>query len=230
VGKQQSTAAAAPREWTAGPGRPTLSDVALSATIVAGLLDTVPDGVLLIDESGQLLLMNTRIEELFGYTRADLLGRPVEELLPERLRDDHVKHRAEFGDRPRTRAMGLGLALSGRRQDGSEFPVEISLSPLVAHDRTWAVATVRDATQRQAVEEQRRDAAVIAEQARIAEELADTVIGGLFGIGLQLQGLVELANDRVAPGLQRAVEDIDGTIRAIRQSIFDLARSGDPAD
>ena len=193
--------------------------------MVAGLLDAVPDGVVMVDESGHMLLVNTRVEELFGYTRTELLSQPVEMLLPEQVRPAHRQHRADFAEAPRTRPMGVGMLLRARRRDGSELPVEISLSPLVGHERAWAVATIRDATQREAAEDQRRENAVSAEQARIAEGLADTVIGGLFGTGLQLQGLVELANDRVAPGLQRAIEDIDATIRAIRQAIFDLGES-----
>ena len=199
-----------------------LSDDTIQATIVAGLLDAAPDGLLLVDGNGHIVLANTRIEEMFGYARPDLLGNPVEMLLPEAFRAAHVAHRQRFVDEPKTRPMGAGLSLSGRRRDGSEFDVEISLSPLAAHDAQWIVAGIRDATDRVALERQRRDAAVVDEQARIAEDLADTVIHGLFGTGLQLQGLLEAANERVRPGLAAAIDNIDQTIRAVRTAVFGL--------
>ena len=203
-----------------------LTDDTIQATIVAGLLDAAPDGLLLVDGNGHIVLANTRIEEMFGYSRADLLGNPVEVLLPEAFRAVHVAHRQRFLDQPRTRPMGAGLSLSGRRCDGTEFAVEISLSPLAAHDAQWTVAGIRDATDRVALERQRRDAAVSDEQARIAEDLADTVIHGLFGTGLQLQGLLESANERVRPGLEAAIDNIDQTIRAIRTAVFGLRAHG----
>lgn len=203
-------------------GDPTLSDVALTATIVAGLLDAAPDGLLLVDASGRLLLVNSRIEEMFGYTRSDLLGQPVEVLLPEHLRAGHVAHRDDFAHDPRVRPMGVGLALRGRRQDGSELPVEVSLSPLATGEGQWTVAAIRDDSQRQQIEQQRREDAVADEQGRIAEDLAETVIRGLFGTGLMLQGLLDRPVDEVRTGLVDAIESIDGTIRDVRSAIFGL--------
>lgn len=221
--EQQSSTASEP---TVVPQRRaadlSLSDDSIQATIVAGLLDAAPDGLLLVDGNGRIVLANTRIEEMFGYPRSDLLGNPVEVLLPEALRAAHVAHRRSFVDEPKTRPMGAGLSLSGRRRDGSEFAVEISLSPLAARDAQWTVAGVRDATDRVALERQRRDAAVVDEQSRIAEDLAETVIHGLFGTGLQLQGLLEAANERVRPGLAAAIDNIDQTIRAVRTAVFGL--------
>lgn len=198
------------------------TDVALTATVVAGLLDASPDGTLLIDADGRMLLVNTAIEDLFGYDRGDLLGKPVEKLLPESARAKHEGHRREFAVSPRARPMGVGLVLFGRRRDGSEFPVEISLSPLVTNDGTWIVATVRDASERQAAQRHQQETALEQEQLRIAENLGDTVIRGLFGTGLRLQGLLEVAGDRVRPGLQQAIEEVDATIRDVREAIFGL--------
>lgn len=207
---------------------PELTEVAISATIVAGLLDALPDGVLMIDETGQMLLVNTRIEELFGYTRGELLGQPVEMLLPEADRAAHVAHRSSYLAAPQIRPMAAGMSLRGRRRNGGEFPVEISLSPVTANG-PWVVATVRDDDSRQHLEEHRRNAAVSAELTRISEGLADTVIRGLFGTGLQLQGGLSRPAPFHRAVIEQAIEHIDQTIRDVRETIFDL-RAGRPAD
>jgi len=202
-----------------------MSDLAVASSIVARVLDAAPDGLLLVDAAGQITLVNDRVEHMFGYGRADLVGHTVEVLLPEAFRQVHVAHRQRFLDQPRTRPMGAGLALSGRRKDGSEFAVEVSLSPLDTGDGRWVVACIRDATERNEIERQRRDSAVVAEQSRIAEDLAETVIQGLFGTGLKLQTLVEAATDEVRDGLEAAIENIDRTIRAVRTAVFGLTPS-----
>src|SRR4051794_28490079 len=199
-----------------------MSDLAVTSNIVARVLDAAPDGLLLVDAAGRMALVNDRVEEMFGYGRDDLVGQAVEVLLPEAFRQVHVAHRQRFLDQPRTRPMGAGLSLSGRRKDGSEFAVEISLSPLNTGDGQWIVAGIRDATERLEIERQRRNSAVVAEQSRIAEDLAETVIHGLFGTGLKLQSLLDVANDEVRDGLEGAIENIDRTIRAIRTAVFGL--------
>src|SRR3954454_16565638 len=140
-----------------------MSDLAVTSNIVARVLDAAPDGLLLVDAAGQITLVNDRVEEMFGYGRADLVGESVEILLPEAFRQVHVAHRQRFLDQPRTRPMGAGLSLAGPRQDGSEFAVEISLSPLEPGDGRWVVAGIRDATQRLEIARQRRESAVVAE-------------------------------------------------------------------
>lgn len=205
-----------------------MSNTTLTATVVAGLLDATPDGTLLVDADGRMLLVNSRVEELFGYPREELLGQLVEMLLPEPARDRHVEHRDEFVEHPRVRPMCSGRSLLARRRDGSEFPVEVSLSPLAADDGQWTVATVRDVTARLESERRVLDDALALEQTRIAEDLSETVIRALFGTGLQLQSLLELANGRVRSGLEDAIEQIDITIRDLRGAIFDLQRPPEP--
>src|SRR3954466_16278724 len=124
-----------------------MSDLAVTSNIVARVLDAAPDGLLLVDAAGQITLVNDRVEHMFGYGRADLVGHTVEVLLPEAFRQVHLAHRQRCLDQPRTRPMGAGLALSGRRKDGSEFAVEASLSPLDTGDGRWVVACIRDATE-----------------------------------------------------------------------------------
>jgi PAS domain S-box-containing protein len=94
------------------------------------LLEAAPDGVVTVNQAGQIILVNAQIERLFGYGRAELTGQAIELLVPERHRGGHALHRGGYMQDPRTRFMGAGLELAGRRKDGTEFPVEVSLSPL----------------------------------------------------------------------------------------------------
>jgi PAS domain S-box-containing protein len=93
-----------------------------------GLLEAAPDAMVILGSDRTIALVNDELQRMFGYRREELLGRPVEVLIPERLRDAHVKHRGSYFGEPRARPMGAGLDLRGRRKDGTEFPVEISLS------------------------------------------------------------------------------------------------------
>jgi len=135
-----------------------------------GLLESAPDGVIIVDAAGLIQIVNRQTEVLFGYPRAELLGHPVEQLLPERFREQHLKHRAGYQSDPRTRPMGTNLELFGRRRDGLEFPVEISLSPMTTDDHeTLIIANVRDVTARKIADQ--RMHAVAADLARSNAEL-----------------------------------------------------------
>jgi PAS domain S-box-containing protein len=121
-----------------------------------GLLEAVPDAIVVVDDRGRMVLVNAQTELLFGYRRDELLGQPVELLVPERFRGAHVAHRATYAAAPHVRPMGRGLGLSGRRRDGREVPVEISLSPLRAGSGLLVVASVRDVSDRRRTEAQLR--------------------------------------------------------------------------
>ncbi len=116
------------------------------------MVESSPDGMILADEHGTMLLVNAQIEELFGYDRGDLLGKTVEELLPDQKRQAHTAHRTRYRAQPRARAMGTGLDLRARRKDGTEFPVEVSLSPIDTAHGVRVVATIRDVSDRFAAE------------------------------------------------------------------------------
>ncbi len=126
------------------------------------LLDSAPDAMIIIDEHGKIAVANGQAEAMFGYARESLLGQAIETLLPERLRERHVQHRRHFSSNPALRPMGAGLDLVGRRADGSEFPVEISLSPVSTSNGDFVSSVIRDVTERKKMEaeiiEARREA------------------------------------------------------------------------
>ncbi|TDU25928.1 PAS domain S-box-containing protein [Panacagrimonas perspica] len=135
------------------------------------LLETAPDAMVIINAEGRIELVNAQTERIFGYARGDLVGQTVEMLVPERLRGRHLAHRGDYFRAPKVREMGAGAELSGRRRDGSEFPIEISLSPLDTEYGTWVTAAIRDVTQ----SKRERDAAV--RLAAIVESSNDAIIG-----------------------------------------------------
>ncbi len=121
---------------------------------LAALFNDAPDGVIVADAGGRVARVNAQTEALFGYDRAELLGRPIEVLLPARLRKLHVAHRVRFGNEPKRRPMGAGTRLFGLRKDGTEFPISVSLSPTTTEDGEQVIASVRDISEQ--VESERR--------------------------------------------------------------------------
>ncbi len=120
------------------------------------LLESAPDAMVIVDHDGRIVLLNAQAERLFGYPRAELLGEVVEKLVPKRLRATHGAHRHGYMRDPKTRNMGSGLELYGVRKDGTEFPVEISLSPLESEEGGWISSSIRDITDRKQAEARAR--------------------------------------------------------------------------
>ena len=158
-----------------------------SDAVFRALTESSPDGIVLVNQDGRIVLVNLQTEKLFGYGREELLGQAVEILVPERLRERHRGHRAGFMGHPQVRPMGAGLELYGLRKDKTEFPIEISLSSIHAGDGSLVCTAIRDITDRKRIEERLRrlldsapDAMVIAgNDGRIV--LVNTQTEKLFG-------------------------------------------------
>ncbi len=122
-------------------------------TLFEKLFESSPDAILVSDPDGRITEANAQVEELFGYSRAELLGQRVEVLIPERFRHAHLGHRKDYGAQPRMRPMGAGLELFGRRKDGSEFPVDIMLSPVEMPGGRVVLSVIRDISEKKRAEE-----------------------------------------------------------------------------
>jgi len=122
--------------------------------LAQSIVESAPDAMVIVGERGSIVLVNSQTEKLFGYARAELLGQPVEKLMPQRLRERHREHhRPGYFAAPGFRPMGAGLELSGVRKDGTEFPIEISLSPIATDGGTLVSSTIRDVTERKRYEQ-----------------------------------------------------------------------------
>ncbi len=121
-----------------------------------GLLESMPDAIVVVNQTGRIVLVNGQAEELFGYAHGGLLGKPVEILLPARFREAHIGHRTQYFFEAKTRTVGAGLELFAAHADGGEFPVEISLSPVQSEEGTFAMSAIRDITDRRNLQEELR--------------------------------------------------------------------------
>src|SRR5208282_4000434 len=167
------------------------------AIFSSDFLETLPDAVVAVDRDGTIIQVNSQAQELFGYLRDELIGQKVEVLVPESYRRQHHHHRQNFAAAPKTRRMGADLDLYGRRRNGSEFPVEISLSPVSTENGTFVLSAIRDISDRKRIAEELR---------RANEELHRRTAEQLGEYRSRLASIIDSSDDAIIG------KDLDGII------------------
>ena len=195
-------------------------EAAFQAAQYRAVFDFAPDGILVVDEEGAIRDVNARALALFGYEADELLGRKIEVLVPPRLQDAHVAERESYMADPHARPMGVGLELRGRRNDGSEFPVEISLSPMVVGDARRVICIVRDESERRRLRAFGAGALRAAEEERqrIARELHDDTAQRLAALMMMLKvaGRIEEREERERR-IEQVREEMAETAEGVRR-------------
>ncbi len=215
------TAAETPARGTAAGPVSAPPPEALGIGFAWTIVELAPDGILVCDDDGQILVANRHVEDMFGYDRDALVVARVEDLLPAQFRRAHEGHRAGYVAAPALRSMGSGRTLSGRRADGSEFPVEIRLSPVATDQGIATVVVIRDVSEQRADERDAHATTVRDEDERIGADRYDRVVSHLFGSGLTLASVLSTQLDEpVAERLRGVVVQLDTAIREIRNSVF----------
>jgi hypothetical protein len=161
------------------------------------LLETLPDAIVAVDRNGIIIQVNSQAQELFGYSRDELIGQKVEMLVPESYRRQHHNHRESFAQTPKPRRMGADLDLYGRRRNGSEFPVEISLSPVATEDGMLVLSAIRDISDRKRMAEELR---------RASEELHRRTVEQLGEYRARLASIIDSSEDAILS------KDLNGVI------------------
>lgn len=198
------------------------------------LLESTPDAIVMVNITGRVVMVNSQAERMFGRLRRELIGKPVEILLPDRFRSPHHGHRGAFFAHPRTRAMGAGLELYGLRQNGEEFPVEISLSPIETEEGTMVMSAIRDVTERRRLEQALREKNVELERAAsvkdhffasMSHELRtplNAIIGFTGAMLMKLPGPLNPEQDKQLRIVQKSARHLLSLIN----DLLDLARLG----
>jgi len=192
-----------------------------------GLLESAPDAMVVVNSSGTILLANSQLQKMFGYAREEVLGHPVEMLLPQRFTNVHPLHRKHFEKNPRARLMGVDISLYALRKDGNEFPVEIGLSPMESDEDDLIIATIRDVTERiHAERERERYIEELGKQNAELERFTYTVSHELKNPIITIKGyLGSIKKDMQNKNYARAINDLLRVSTAsdkLHQTISDL--------
>jgi two-component system cell cycle sensor histidine kinase/response regulator CckA len=160
------------------------------------LIESLPMGLVITDEKGKIADLNQGSFRMFGYRREELLGQPIETLLPERLRHAHEGHRAGYKQHPHVRPLAVGMGLLARRKDGTEFPVEVSLGPLATKEGMLVSGTIIDITERKKIEQQLR----LAQRMEAIGQLAGGIVHDFNNLLAVIMGSADILNDALPQG------------------------------
>ncbi len=193
--------------------------------VIRQTFDAFQDGVALANDDGTITLANMALEAMFGYQHGELVGQPVEYLVPADLKQSHLSLREGYDRAPRTRSMSAGTMLVGLRKDSTTFPAEISLTPIPTIGGQFTLAVVRDVTETRRLEDlvSLARTAVAAEEEHRSAELLDTVVTTLFHVGLSLQACIGQPAEITSQRISEVLENLDRTIRHIRDTAFAIA-------
>jgi len=199
----------------------------LNAAVLRQLIDALADGVVLADKGGRIMLANRRAAAMFGYQPDELIGEPVESLMPAGLRDGHRLDRAAYVLKPTARAMADRAWLVGLRKDGTTIPITITLSPVPTATDHLVLAVVRDVTSdREQDDLVELIQAVLVEQAHHVEELLDRVVGSLFHVGLSIDTAARQPAEQAREKISQALQGLDDIVHEIRDHVFRSQRPG----
>ena len=192
------------------------------------VVETAPDAIVLVNPEGLIIMVNPQAERMFAYAQRELIGQPVEILVPERFRGGHAHNRSAYLRKQVIRLMGVGQELCVVRKDGSEFPVEISLSPIETVDGILVSSTIRDITERKELEKRARRSTILEERSRMARDVHDTIAQGFTGIVLNLEAAEQASADlpeEVRHRITRARDVARQNLEEVRRSVLMLSAS-----
>ncbi|MGH7400724.1 MAG: two-component system sensor histidine kinase NtrB, partial [Candidatus Rokuibacteriota bacterium] len=219
----------AERRRRAGPAQKQVEDaLRRSEATSRALLESASESIVATDATGRIVLVNAKTEAMFGHARAELIGQPVEVLIPTRVREAHVRHRAAYMAAPRVRSMGGGLDLAGLKKDGTEFPVEVSLSYVQSDEGLLAIAFIIDISERLAFQRAARQADKLAALGTLSAGIAHEINNPIGIITSRVEVMMLEAEENGLPAEVR--KDLEVILRharrvaAITQGLLSFAR------